>query len=244
MTDETDPHPRRQALREAVHEGIRLANGAERKRRTADALDDHDPTGARWRRLEADDMEARAEALLMLPQPLERGVGGELQVLPEMEHEIPGLACVVNDSPDAVRADASYDRMGLLADANCLSTGLEAAEGASDPLEKMMVHQMATLHSLGMRAAAAANSELHRMKIAQGIVARQAASVEAARQAGVAQRLFATYQQGALARDRLRNGGRQTVVVQHVNVSGDAQAVIAGAVAARKTGGDEGGGNG
>jgi hypothetical protein len=211
---------------------------------TADALDGRDPTGARWHRLEADDMEARAEAMLSLPHHIGRGAGGELQVTPEIEHEIPGVACAVADRADAVRADASYDRMEMLAEANCLSLGLDAAVGANDAIERMLVHQMAVMHALGMRAAATADGELHRAKFATNVNARQAASVEAARQAGVAQRLFSAYQQGAVFRDRLRNGGRQTVVVQHVNVSGDAQAVIAGAVERRGPGGKGRGGDG
>jgi hypothetical protein len=116
--------------------------------------------------------------------------------------------------------------------------GLETARDAGNVIERMMAHQMAVMHALGMRAAAVASSELHRMKFATGPAARQAASVEAARQAGVAQRMFNSYQQGALARDRLRNGGRQTVVVQHVNVSGEAKAVVAGVVGGKDGGGD------
>ena len=41
----------------------------------------------------------------------------------------------------------------------------------------------------------------------------------------------------ALVLDRLRNGNRQTVVVQHVAVSDGGRAVVAGAVAAGVTGG-------
>jgi hypothetical protein len=69
----------------------------------------------------------------------------------------------------------------------------------------------------------------------------QGATAEAARSAGAAARLLDAFQRGALALDRLRNGGRQTVVVQHVSVAEGGQAVVAGAVApkAAKPAGEE-----
>ena len=39
-----------------------------------------------------------------------------------------------------------------------------------------------------------------------------------------------SYQRGALTLERLRNGGRQVVQVQHVNVSDGGQAVVAGTI--------------
>jgi hypothetical protein len=39
-----------------------------------------------------------------------------------------------------------------------------------------------------------------------------------------------SYQRGLLTLERIRSGGRQTVVVQHVNVSDGGQAVVAGQV--------------
>jgi hypothetical protein len=48
--------------------------------------------------------------------------------------------------------------------------------------------------------------------------------------AGAAARMMKTFQRGALTLERLRNGGRQTVVVQHVAVGDGGQAVVAGAV--------------
>jgi hypothetical protein len=67
--------------------------------------------------------------------------------------------------------------------------------------------------------------------------ARQAANLEATRLAGAVSRMMRTFQQGALAMQRMRTGGRQVVTVQHVNVGPGAQAVIAGNVSA---GGKEG----
>ena len=52
--------------------------------------------------------------------------------------------------------------------------------------------------------------------------------------------MLAAFAQGALALDRLRNGNRQVVTVQHVTVADGGQAVVAGAVTTGKRGrGDE-----
>jgi hypothetical protein len=40
--------------------------------------------------------------------------------------------------------------------------------------------------------------------------------------------MMETYQRALLTLDRLRNGGKQTVVVQHVAVANGGQAVVAG----------------
>ncbi len=65
----------------------------------------------------------------------------------------------------------------------------------------------------------------------------QVASVEAARLATAAARMMEATARTALTLDRLRNGYRQAVVVQHVAVGDGGQAVVAGAVAAGVTGG-------
>jgi hypothetical protein len=55
-----------------------------------------------------------------------------------------------------------------------------------------------------------------------------AADASVARLAGAAARMMETYQRGLLTLERLRNGGKQTVVVQHVDVANGGQAVVAG----------------
>ena len=63
----------------------------------------------------------------------------------------------------------------------------------------------------------------------------QAASVEAARLGNAAVRAFGGYNDGWLALDRIRRGGKQTVTVVHQNVAvgPGGQAVVAGAVRGR-----------
>src|SRR5262249_51794159 len=139
--------------------------------------------------------------------------------------------------PDYVTAEASSDRLALASQAGSLRLALDAADTiqAQDGLEKMLVHQMATLHYGMMRATARMNKELdaaggHAKDAARG--EREAANVRACRLAGAISRMSATYQQGLLTLQRKRTGGNQQVTVKHihqqVNVTEGGQAVVAG----------------
>ena len=88
----------------------------------------------------------------------------------------------------------------------------------------MLAHQLATLHRLGMLAAGKASDLLER----HGPL-NQVTSVEAARQMNAAKAMFSTYQDGFVALDKIRRGGKQTVKVvhQHVAVGPGGQAVVA-----------------
>jgi hypothetical protein len=92
----------------------------------------------------------------------------------------------------------------------------------------MLAHQMATAHHLAMTMAAKANDFAGGIKSWDTTTRQQVQSIEAARMAGAAARMMETYQRGLLTLERLRNGGRQTVVVQHVAVGDGGQAVVAG----------------
>jgi hypothetical protein len=59
---------------------------------------------------------------------------------------------------------------------------------------------------------------------------QQMQSVEAARMATAAARLLDASQRAALTIERLQNGGRQVVTVQHVAVGAGGRAMVAGAV--------------
>jgi hypothetical protein len=58
-------------------------------------------------------------------------------------------------------------------------------------------------------------------------------SLEAGRLMNASAQMMDSYQRGLLTLERIRSGGRQTVVVQHVNVSDGGQAVVAGQVKAK-----------
>lgn len=97
-------------------------------------------------------------------------------------------------------------------------------------LEQLLIHQLVSVHQWGMTMLAQMN--------------RQGVEIDiAAKFNNVACRLMTVYQNGIVTLDKLRNGGKQEMVVQHVHVNGDAQAVVAGKMdykpAAKKS--DEGG---
>jgi hypothetical protein len=189
----------------------------------------------------ADEWEAQARTKQLPSTRTEIGAGGELI---DRENRCDPIVDTVAH-PDYVTAEASRDRLGLASQAGSLSLALDAADTiqAQDSLEKMLVHQMAVLHSGMMRAAARMNEELDAAgaidpKVAAGMFdlnkreAAEAANVRACRLAGAISRMSATYQQGLLTLQRKRTGGNQQVTVKHihqqVNVTQGGQAVVAG----------------
>lgn len=202
----------------------RLKLGAVRLRQRARDCPDNNPMSSRLDRMDAERMEATADAVLTLPELLERGTGGELIPPPRLDH--PGLEDALN-RPDAVAMEASIERMGLAEISGVFNLALDAAETikAKDATEQMLAHQMAAAHKAALDLLAKS--------------AQQRDTVEQARLANTAARLMSAYQGAMLTLQRVRSGGRQTVTVQHVQVSDGGQAVIAGAV---NTGGKAGGG--
>ena len=110
---------------------------------------------------------------------------------------------------------------------------------ARNSLERMKAHQLATLHRLGMKFASNAETLLSQVDLGisgwRPASELQAASVEASRLGNAAVRAFGAYDDGWLALDRIRRGGKQTVTVVHQNVAvgPGGQAVVAGAVSGR-----------
>jgi hypothetical protein len=117
---------------------------------------------------------------------------------------------------------ASEHRVDLAASvgSGVAESAVDAAQSAQaeNSLEKMLCHQMAAAHRAAMKLTAwSLNASLP--------------PVEVARLSNAAARMMQVYQEGLLTLQKLRTGGKQTVVVQHVQVSEGGQAVIAGSVA-------------
>ena len=89
----------------------------------------------------------------------------------------------------------------------------------------MLCHQMAATHRAAMTL------------MARGLEDRMP-PLEMARLTNAAARMMDSYQSALLTLQKIRTGGKQIVVVQHVQVSDGGQAVIAGSM---KTGGHGGG---
>ena len=182
--------------------------------------------------------------------PLERGVGGEVRLRENSDDPWPRreAARATRAAPDLLDAEASQERLNLAREAGALTLALDAAEGmgAATPAERMLAHQMATAHAMAMRLLAKADAfaarrflthQTRAIDAADEAKREQVASVEASRLATAAARMMEATARAALVLDRLRNGNRQTVVVQHVAVGEGGRAVVAGAVVAGATGG-------
>lgn len=221
-------------------DAIRLKAQAKRKRALAPIMREEwgDRTGARFEMSEAAQMDARADAAL---DPLNhtsaaprQGNGGEMVVeSAENLTKRQWIVDTVRERGDMLTAEASVARLDLAAAAGSLTMAVDAAEsiGAANSLERMLAHQMATAHTLAMTMAAKAADFAGSIKSWDTQTRQQVQSIEAARMAGAAARMMETFQRAALTMERLRNGGKQTVVVQHVAVANGGQAVVAGTVA-------------
>lgn len=136
----------------------------------------------------------------------------------------------VKQAPDALTAAASRSRLNLLGDAGLTNLAMDAAVSiqAQNSLEKMLAHQMAASHKLALEFSAGAHETLAAFK-ADGH-RRPHLSQEAVRLANASARMMNSFQTAFLTLQRVRSGGKQVVVVQHVDVREGGQAVVAGSV--------------
>jgi hypothetical protein len=178
---------------------------------------------ARLRRSDSPDQAARnkleehialrdAENALKAPDNL-IAAGGEA-IRPEFRLDY--LVDRLRDQPDMIGVIASEHRVELAAcvGPRVAESAIDAAQTAqaANSLEKMVCHQMAA------------------MKLMTRALTDTLPPVEQARMSNAAARMMQVYQEGLLTLHRIRAGGRQTVLVQHVQVSGGGNAVVAGNV--------------
>jgi hypothetical protein len=116
--------------------------------------------------------------------------------------------------PDLAAIESSEMRGRLLLDNGIVSLGIDSSNtiGAANTIEKMQVHQLALAHKIALEQAAKARYE-NDPKIEM-------------RRLQTSARMMDTFQQGVFALHKLRTGGTQNVVVQHVHVADGGQAVI------------------
>jgi hypothetical protein len=180
----------------------------------------------------ADRCEAQAREQLPEVQ-VKRGSGGELVPMEQCAQDASLVLIDTLEKPDYVAADASRERLELLDQAGVLTSGLDTADSieARDSLERMLAHQLAMLHASTMKLGVQLNRGLERLETyGANADRRAAANIEACRLAGAMSRLSTTYQTGLATMQKLRTGGRQTVVIQHNHVTDGGQAVIGGNV--------------
>lgn len=180
---------------------------------------------------DAKELEASARENLSQPHSSLAGVGGELVPdggqLPEGSMFLDTIK-----HPNAVSAEASLERLKL-ADAGIegIALAIDTAESikAANSVEKMMAHQMAAAHKLAMAFAGEAKRLAeHKQNGWDDEVSPYAQ--EATQLAKSSARMMDAFQKAALAIQKLRTGGKQTVTVQHVNVNDGGQAVVTGGI--------------
>jgi hypothetical protein len=158
-----------------------------------------------------------AEALLKAPKDLVQACGEAIRPQFRLDHIVDTL-----QNPNMIGVVASEHRLDLAAcvGSRVAESAVDAAQSAQagNSLEKMLCHQMAAIHRAAMKLVAR-SLDMHD------------APVEMARLSNAAARAMQVYQEGLLTLQKLRTGGKQTVVVQHVQVSEGGQAVIAGSMA-------------
>jgi len=128
------------------------------------------------------------------------------------------------DHPDYLAAEASQRRLQLASSAGALTLAIDTADtvGAENSAEQMLAHQMACAHRASMKLLEQMNALLpHNMaancESAKGHALGRGGSPDDGR-----------LPRGLLTLQRLRSGGTQKIVVQHVTVKGGGQAIVAG----------------
>jgi hypothetical protein len=148
-----------------------------------------------------------------------------------MDKGLARFCAALPSPPDEPLSDkAKAHRFDLICDAGVRDLATDAAESiqAQNSIEFMLAHQVAAAHNMAMHFIASAQEDLLAYHNSGHQFPHR--SIEAARMAATAARLMETSQRGALTLDRLRDGGQQTMTIQHVNVTEGGQAVVAGAI--------------
>jgi hypothetical protein len=211
----------------AVPGALRKEAVAAKKRAVAMVQDD--PGGGWWERQEAQALDHEAHAVLSPPGPLPlvRGGGEAICPHPLGRDEGRALPWFVDtlQTPDVVAAAASLERLRLLADVDCVELAHDTAETIQphNSLERMLAHQLAAAHAAALKFLAESTTRL-----GPATTSLHTDLMETCRLANTAARLLSTFQEGLQTLAKLRTGGKQVVVVQHVQVTDGGQAVVAG----------------
>lgn len=166
---------------------------------------------------------AEADELRRVDEVPQLGAGGEaLPIIPEGDN--PSASVLARETllhPDAVNVGASAVRLDLVEKADVSELAVDAAQSIQpqNSLEKMLSHQIALCHAKAFETISQAGE--------------QRDICDQVRLLNAGTRLIKAFQEGLLALHKIRTGGKQTVVVQHVNVTDGGQAVVAGTVKGR-----------
>jgi hypothetical protein len=175
-----------------------------------------------------------AEAADILDSGIETEVAsGEVAPYPEGDSSAKVRALELKDTlehPTQITRDASADRMAMLLDSNiditALALDMATSIRADNSLEKGLAHQMALAHTAAFRMISQGMAMLEKASSQRTVPLVQLWSTEGTRLINSGNRMMQTYQQGMATLAKFRRGGKQTMTVQHVNVSDGGQALI------------------
>jgi hypothetical protein len=161
----------------------------------------------------ANNLANAASSYLILDETPIRGVGGEFVQTTVNKYS---ATCPSREKTDRINTEASLDRLELASKNGVLSMALDTAEaiGASNAVEQMIAHQMATAHRMSLDLMAEAGNTRD--------------PIEKCRLINTASKLMDVCQKGLTSVHKIRNGGQQTMTVQYVQVDSGAQAVVNG----------------
>jgi len=193
---------------------IRKKLVAQKRRKEAEHL--HDPILAN----EGRRIEQEAKELLAIGD-IQRLSGNEATLAP-MERQDTDLGYYRDtlSDPDLVNIEASCERLHLLSPVGCLKMGVDVAEtiNAKNSLEKMLSHQMAACHALSLKLLSEAREHIvpcdHR---------RTEATVKLV---NASARLMDTFQRGLATLTKIRTGGQQKMIVEHIHINEGGQAIV------------------
>lgn len=151
------------------------------------------------------------------------GVGGE--VIPSSGYEDASL----NDT-DVQRRLASRYRLEGLADCDALTLGVDVAESidAADTVQKLMAHELAIAHTLACRFASQATKAVEQIDCWTPVLKRNSHIADATRLGDSTARLMMAAAKATEALNKWRGGKPQQIIVQHIHMDGNSQAVISG----------------
>ena len=211
--------------------GVRAARAIQKASRWRHTKPNDPVIGPVLNRLEAQKATAEAAELLRRPERLLRGGHEVLRPGAADEQLSPARSAMLDtpEEPNMISVEASEQRMEAALDVGVLQAALDAAVSAQakNSIETMLCHQLAGAHFMAMKLLAAASNP-------------RLLPVEQARLTNAAARMMQVYQEGLVALQRFRTGGKQTVIVQHVQVGNGGQAVVAGKLGRGSRGGRSG----
>jgi hypothetical protein len=201
---------------------LKLRSKADLEMRKAKKASEFMPGLAEFHRAFAEDLMNEANRLMVPEHAIVLAPGRE--AIPALENRSLAGVRETLERPDTIGVEASSSRLDLLADADAVALGIDAAESinAMNSLEKMLAHQLAAAHRFSLKHLA--------------LIDRTKDNLEKLRLTNAAARMMESFQNGMKLLYRIRFGGRQVMVVQHVQVGQGGQAVIAGEVQSQKGG--------